>query len=81
MDVQVIAVELNEVKAMAKTLNVPCVFPSALTPDLLEGSFVLVADVCDPVCYHISLVAPPQVVVWSPLCVSWSYGGLGRGLP
>ena len=41
---------------------------------------MLIAYIRDPSWYHVSLLAPPQIVVWSSPCVSWSKGGLARGL-
>ncbi len=79
---QVIFIEISEVKAraLAASLNIPCIRPEDLSPIFLERSCVLIADVRDASWYHVSLVAPPQVAVWSSPCVSWSRGGLARGL-
>ena len=79
---QVLFIEISEVKAraLATSLNIPCIHPHDLSPLFLERSCVLIADVRDASWYHVSLVAPPQVAVWSSPCVSWSKGGLARGL-
>ena len=79
---QTIFIEISEVKAraLASSLNLPCLRPEDLTPIFMERSCVLIADVRDVRWYHVSLLAPPQIVVWSSPCVSWSKGGLARGL-
>ncbi len=78
----VVAVEFDEEKArlLADVVGAPCVKPSALKPHHLEGSVVIQGDVRDCSWYHVSLVIPPRLVLWSVPCVSWSLGGLRRGL-
>ena len=77
-----VAVEADEGKArlLASVLEAPCVKPDKLRPHHLEGSVVIHGDVRDCAWFHVSLVLPPCLVLWSAPCVSWSLGGLWRGL-
>ena len=78
----VVAVELCPQKAqiLAEILQVPCVQASQLRPHHLEQSVVIQGDVRDPTWFHVSLVLPAKLVLWSAPCVTWSAGGRLRGL-
>lgn len=78
----VIAVEIDPVKAqvLADTLGTSCVAFRDVRPFHLGSSIVLVGDVRDPAWFHVSLLLPAKLILWSAPCVTWSQGGRLQGL-
>lgn len=78
----VVAVEIDPTKAqvLANMLGVPCVEFRDVRPFHLSSSVVLVGDVRDPRWFHVTLLLPAKLVLWSAPCTTWSQGGRLKGL-
>lgn len=78
----VVAVEIDPTKAqvLACMLGVPCVEFRDVRPFHLGGSIVLVGDVRGPYWFHLTLLLPAKLVLWSAPCITWSQGGRLKGL-